>query len=214
MRVSCGEPRNNWSDEFIDVFLDEAGRHGLTAPRTAVAGIIDRHTAQVAARLGVTVTTARTRISVDNIRDMAREASVGFAKEEPGQGLLDIPVTHTVPLAVAARTVVGLTITSELATAAAAAAARLDREAIVHAGREATALIAAWSLMIERTATDNDTTGVLVVAVPEAAIHRALRELARATVHLDAGVILLDGDDPDRLRAALSGNITALLGEL
>ncbi|WP_345343702.1 hypothetical protein [Rhodococcus olei] len=205
-------PRNNWSDEFIDVFLDEARRHGLTAPRTTVAGIIDRHTAQVALRLGVTVNTARTRISEGDIRDMAREASAGFAKGEPGQELLDIPVTHTVPLAVVARTLACLAATSELAITA--AAARLDREDIGHAGGKATALIAAWSLMIERTATDNDHDGVLAVAVPEAAIHRALRELARATVHLDAGALPLDGGDPDLLRAALGDNITALLGEL
>lgn len=205
-------PRNNWSDEFIDVFLDEAGRHGLTAPRTAVAGIIDRHTAQVALRLGVTVKTARARISVDDIRDITREASAGFARGEPGQELLDIPVTHTVPLAIAARTLACLAITSELAVTA--AAARVDRDDIGHAGSKATALIAAWSSMIERTATDNGNDGVQAVAVPEAAIHRALRELARATVHLDAGARPLDGGDPDLLRAALGDTITALLGEL
>ncbi|WP_345342919.1 hypothetical protein [Rhodococcus olei] len=37
---------------------------------------------------------------------------------------------------------------------------------------------------------------------------------APATVHLDAGVIPLDGGDPDLLRAGLGDNITALLGEL
>lgn len=204
--------RENWSDEYIDVFLAEAGRHGLAAPRTAVAGIIDQHTAQVAARLGVTVKAARSRICVDDIRDMARQASEGLAKEEPGEDLLELPVTHTVPLAVVARTVAGLAIASELA--AAAADAGLERGDIVHAGREATALIAAWSLMVERTATDHDTAGVLVVAVPEAALHRAVRELERATVHLDNGIIPLDGGDPDRLRLALVDNITALRGEL
>ncbi|GAA4475309.1 hypothetical protein GCM10023094_12520 [Rhodococcus olei] len=67
--------------------------------------------------------------------------------------------------------------------------------------------------MVERTATDH-TASVLVVAMPEEAIHRALRELERATMHLDAGDALLDGGDPDRFHAALDDYNTALRGEL
>ena len=192
----------------MDVFCAEAHRLGLRAPRAAIARLLDGQVRAHAARFGVTEAAARATVTAEDVRALAREVAEPFAKEQPGRDVLDLPVTHTVPLALAARTVAALAIVTDLA--AAAAVGDGDGPALLEAVHEPTALIVAWALLIERAATTND----LRVALPEAAIHRAVRELDRGRTHLAAGTGPLDDGDPDRLAHTLALDIAALRAEL
>lgn len=153
---------------------------------------------------------ARAQLTVEDVRALARETAAPFAKEQPGHDLLDLAITHTVPLALAARTVAALAIAAELA----ASASTPDRRAALDAVREPQALIVAWALLIERTATTDAEPFDSAIAVPEAALHRALRELDRARTRLAHGITPLDGGNPDHLSHALATDITALHAEL
>ncbi|CAM3327860.1 HNH endonuclease [Williamsia muralis] len=209
--------RRQWSDEYVDAFCDQAHQLGLSVPRGAVTELIDDHVRLVATRLGITVKTARSTFSIDDAHALARQAAEPFTHEHPGHDLLDLPITHTIPMALAARTIAGLAITAELAGTAAGP----HRDDVLAAVREPHALISAWALLIERAAltahtTHLDTTHLYTsdIALPEAAIHRALRHLDRGLHHLAAGITTLDGGDPHLLTEALTRNHTALHNEL
>lgn len=205
--------KRRWSDEYVDAFCEHAGQHGLTAPRGAVAALIENHVRTVADRPGITEKTARTNFTIADAQSLAGQAVEPFAKEQPGQDLLDLPITHTIPLALAARTIAGLAIAVELSTSAGGS----DPGDVLAAHRESQALIAAWGLLIERAALTGHTTSREYpdIAIPEAAIHRALRELDRGLRHLTAaGVTPADGGDPTMLTDALTTNRIALQNEL
>lgn len=208
---SVGTSRR-WSDRYVDAFCEQAEQLGLTAPRGPVATLIENHVRTVAERLGVTEKTARTNFTIPDAQALARRAAAPFDKEQPGHDLLDLPITHTVPLALAARTIAGLAITAELSASAAGA----DLDDVVAAVREPQALIASWGLLIERAALSGRTThpDYPDIAVPEAAIHRAVRELDRGLHHLTDDITPLDGGDPTLLSDALTTNRTALQNEL
>ena len=145
-------------------------------------------------------------------RALVRQAAEPFANEHLGHDLLDLPITHTIPMALAARTIAGLAITAELAGTATGP----DRDDVLAAVREPHALISAWALLIERAALTGPTTNLDTsdIALPEAAIHRALRQLDRGLPPPAAGIPPLDGGDPHLLTEALTRNHTALHHEL
>ena len=66
-------------------------------------------------------------------------------------------------------------------------------------------LVFFWGILIDRSAARPGR-----VAVPEALIHRTVREFGKAIALLDAGARPADGGDPTELRVALTGNVTAL----
>lgn len=204
--------QRQWSDRYVDAFCEHAAQQGLSAPRGAVTELIEKHVRTVAEQLGVTEKTARTHFTIADAQALAHRVTEPFVKEEPGRDLLDLPITHTLPLALAARTIAGLAIAAELSASAAAA----DLDDVVAAVREPHGLITSWSLLIERAALTGHTSNPdnPDIAVPEAAIDRALRALDRALRHLTAGITPLDGGDPDRLTNALTRNRTALRSEL
>ena len=68
-----------------------------------------------------------------------------------------------------------------------------------------------WGLLLERGAARSAGSAV---PVPEALIHRTVRELERGVTHLLNGVRPLDGGDTDELRDALERNISELNDEL
>lgn len=192
--------------EQSQCLLDEAAAHGFNASRTAVAALIDTAVTRAAIRAGVTHRAAQKNYS-DDVRTLVRGAADSLAAEAPGTQLADLRPTHTVPVALAGRTASGLAILTELA----ASAAGPDRRELVHGLNQALSLITEWGVVIEEAAT---TTHQHHVAVPEAAIHRTIREFERGGYHLAAGITPLDGGDPDSLAQAFDHNIAELRREL
>ncbi len=81
---------------------------------------------------------------------------------------------------------------------------------MIEAARQALALVTAWGILIERASDRSEG----VVQVPEAVMHRASRELGKGVLHLEDGVVPVDGGDPTQLSQALMTNIAALDDEL
>ncbi|NNH73804.1 hypothetical protein HLB23_28790 [Nocardia uniformis] len=199
-------PRKTWLDGRVDVFLDESRHLGLTCSRDPVRHEIEMRVSAVAATLRVSEATAQREFDDHTIREMARRMSTVLEAEKPGSDLLTLPPTHTVPTAIAGRTSAGLAIVAELA--ATADLPNLDENA-ADTMHQAIALICTWGIMTERSSSLPG-----MVAVPEALIHRTIRELARGIHRLDSGTVPYDGGDPDELRAALEDNIRQLRNEV
>jgi hypothetical protein len=199
-------PRS-WLDQRTDVFLAEASAHGLHAPRKAVASLIDAAVSRVALRMRITPRSARQYVSDDDVRALVHDAAESMTAEAPGTQLADLDPTHTVPIALAGRTVAGLAIITELATSA---GTDLDRGELINELNQTLSLITEWGTAIEAAATADNP----AVEVHEAAIHRTVREFERGRTHLGSGITPLDGGDPDALSDAFAGNITALRAEL
>ncbi|WP_125458810.1 hypothetical protein [Rhodococcus sp. 1168] len=197
---------HTWIENKVDVFLDEATAHGLNAYRTAVAALIDTAVTRAAIRAGVTHRAAQKNYSDDDVRALVRGAADSLAAEAPGTQLADLRPTHTVPVALAGRTASGLAILTELA----ASAAGPDRRELLHGLNQTLSLITEWGVVIEEAATAHQHH----VAVPEAAIHRTIREFERGGYHLAAGIAPVDGGDPDSLAQAFDHNIAELRREL
>jgi hypothetical protein len=194
-------------DQRTDVFLAEASAHGLQAPRKAVASLIETALSRVALRMRITPRSARQYFSDDEVRALVHDAASSMTAQAPGQQLIDLDPTHTVPIALAGRTVAGLAIITELATTA---GADLDRHELINELNQTLSLITEWGTAIEAAASTEQTS----VAVHEAAIHRTVREFERGRTHLASGITPLDGGDPDALSNAFAGNIAALREEL
>lgn len=194
--------------EKVDLFLDELRSQGLNAPRSGVAAIIQNRVDAVAATLRISGTAARRYVTEDSVRELARGSAATLFQEAPGADLLELPATHTVRLGLAGRTVSGLAIVTELATTAHAP----DSQDMQHAAGQGLTLLTTWGLLLERAAAHSASDGT--VPVPEALIHRTVRELERGVTHVLSGVHPLDGGDPDALREALESNVMDLNDEL
>lgn len=65
----------SWIDNKVDVFRAEAQPLGLTAPRAAVATLIERSVERAALLTGVTARTARQNFTDDHVRDLVKAAA-------------------------------------------------------------------------------------------------------------------------------------------
>lgn len=204
----------SWIDNKVDVFLAEAQPLGLTAPRAGVATLIERSVERAALLTDVTARTARRSFTDDQVRELVRAAADDLAAEVPGTQLDDLPVTHTVPVALAARTTAGLAIVTELV----ASAAGPDRDDLLGGLQQSLSLITTWGALIEGATAavpDSFPTGAgTVLEAPEALLHRSIRELERGRTTLAAGTVPRDGGDAIALAEALGSNIGALAAEL
>ncbi|WP_338891369.1 hypothetical protein [Rhodococcus sovatensis] len=204
----------SWIDNKVDVFLAEAHPLGLTAPRAGVATLIERSVERAALLTGVTARTARQGFTDDHVRDLVRTAAEDLAAEVPGTQLDDLPATHTVPVALAARTTAGLAIVTELV----ASAAGPDRDDLLAGLRQSLSLITTWGALIEGAtaarSAPSPTGAEKVIEAPEALLHRSIRELERGRTALAGGTVPRDGGDPIGLAAALGSNAEDLTAEL
>ncbi len=198
--------RRTWLDSRVDVFMAEMRRLGLTCPRDPIVREIQARVIAVAATMGVTEVYARREFDDAMIRDMARHMAAGLDGEQPGSDPMTLPPTHIVSTGIAGRTSAGLAVVAQLAISADLPVLDEDTAENVH---QATALICSWGVLTERS---NSRPGV--VAVPEALIHRTIRELGKGIHRLEKGVIPHDGGDPSALSAALADNIRILQAEL
>lgn len=177
---------------------------GLTCAREAIAEQIQERVRAVAMAMGITEVSARREFTDDMIRAMARRIAEELQAEQPGSDPLELPRTHTVPIGLAGRTSAGLAIVAQLTITNSARAG-----VSVHQASQAIALIVSWGILTERSMEHPS-----VVAVPEALLHRTIRELGKAISLLDRGALPDDGGDPVVLRKELANNIVMLEGEL
>lgn len=189
------------------MFLDEANSRGLAAPRKVVSALIETAVNEVAVRMSITPVTARKYFTDDDVRALVHSAAESMSAEAPGAQLSDLDPTHTVPTALAGRTVAGLAIITELAASVGLGSEKAD---LVHELAQTLSLITAWGISIETAAK----AGRHVGAVHEAAIHRTIREFERGKAYLAEGIVPLDGGDPNALAHAFDENVAALRGEL
>lgn len=204
LRVS---PRKTWLESKVDVFMDETGSLGLTCPRDPIGREIQARVCAVAATMGITEISARREFDDTMIRGMARRMAAELEAEKPGQDPMLLAPTHVVSTGLAGRSSAGLAIVAQLAISADMPALDEDTAERVH---QAIALICNWGILIERSSGIRPGS----VAVPEALIHRTIRELGKGIDRLDNGVVPHDGADPTALREALADNVSQLQAEL
>lgn len=103
------EPRRRtWMEHSTDVVLDELGAFGLVVARPRVAELVRQRLAAVAAGLGISEQSARRYVDEESLRDLARQAALELAIEQPGADLHDQPRTIPVPLGTLGRTIAAL----------------------------------------------------------------------------------------------------------
>ncbi|MGF0320485.1 MULTISPECIES: hypothetical protein [Nocardia] len=192
-------PRRTWLDGRIDVFMAETQRLGLVCPREPVGLEIQARVEAVATALRVTEQTARRDFDDETIQNMAQNMAFQLAREQPGADILTLAPTHVLSTALAGRTNAGLAVGAQLALTASPTTNIPDQ---IH---QVVDLVFFWGILIERSAARPGQ-----VAVPEALIHRTVREFGKAIALLDAGARPADGGDPTELRVALTDNVTAL----
>lgn len=103
------EPRQaSWLEQSIDVMADELHGLGLSAPRGELGGILQRTIAQVAKRMGISESSARRYLDDEHLRDLARQAAMQLAPEQPGADLHGLARTIPVSLKLLGRVVSAL----------------------------------------------------------------------------------------------------------
>ncbi len=103
------EPRRRtWMEDSVDVVLDELGGIGLVVSRPHVVELVRQRLAAVATGLGISEQSARRYVDEESLRDLARQAALELAVEQPGADLHDQPRTIPVPLGTLGRTVAAL----------------------------------------------------------------------------------------------------------
>jgi hypothetical protein len=106
---ACFEPpRRNWLDQSTDVVLDELSGFGLVAPRAQVAKLVRRQIGDMATGLRISERSARRDVDEEALRELARQAAVELATEQPGADLHDQPRTLAVALQFFGRTIAAL----------------------------------------------------------------------------------------------------------
>jgi hypothetical protein len=103
------EPKaRDWLEHSTDVVLDELAGFGLVASRPHVAQLLHRRLAELASGLGISEGAARRYVGDESFRQLARQAAVELAGEQPGADLLDQPRTVPVALQTLGRVVAAL----------------------------------------------------------------------------------------------------------
>ena len=87
---------------------DELDALGLSAPRAELGGMVQKAVAQVARRTGISEASARRYLDEEQLRDLAREAALQLAPEQPGADLHGLARTIPVPLELLGRAVSAL----------------------------------------------------------------------------------------------------------
>jgi len=107
--ADCLEPlRTNWLEHAPDVVTGELEQLGLLAPRAKVTDMIRHGLDIVASEMGVSAKSARAYVHDEELRELARNAAVELADEQPGADLHDQARTIPMPLPVLGRTIAGL----------------------------------------------------------------------------------------------------------
>jgi len=103
------EPRRRtWMDHSTEVVLNELSSFDLVVAPPQVTELVRQRLASVATGLGITEQSARRYVDDESLRDLARQAALELAVEQPGADLHGQPRTIPVPLGTLGRTVAAL----------------------------------------------------------------------------------------------------------
>jgi hypothetical protein len=172
--------RARWFDPYVASYLDELQSFGLYLDRAHVADLLTDAVASTAGQMGISEVAARRYLRHEDIREMARQAAIGLAAEQPGADLL-----------AAARPILAGAHDLGLALAAVAVAGRvLARNGDGPGADDCLGLVATAGLILVETPE-------VPVALPSGWIHRLSRLLERAADVLDAGGALPDAESGD-----------------
>jgi hypothetical protein len=198
-------PRRSWLEDSTDVVVDELARFDLIASRAHVSELIRQRVTAVASGLNIKEQSARRYLHEEALRELAREAAVTLADEQPGANLHQLP--RTIPMSLQ---VFGLSVA---ALAEAAHLRELNADAVgVHGALQMISLFA--QLLYELPEASGES-----LFLPRAALTRTARLLdASAQMVRDGAVVAPDlpGDAGPALADAFTrdaSTLRSLLGE-
>lgn len=99
---------DSWIERSTDVVVEELSRFELVALRSHVTGLILHELARVAKERGTTDQSARPYLTDESLRDLARQAAITLADEQPGAEPLDQPRIIPASLQTIGRSIAGL----------------------------------------------------------------------------------------------------------
>lgn len=181
-------PRRSWLDKSTDIVVDELSQFDLLASREHVTEMIRDRLAAVSSQLHIAEQTARQYMDEEALRNLARNAAVALAAEQPGADLLQQPRTVPMTIRVLSRSIAGL--------AEAAHVRELSADAVAVHG--ALQLISAFALILHECPEESTEP----VFLPPAALTRAVRLLAATAEMIRDGTV--DPGVPDGSGAVLA----------
>jgi hypothetical protein len=168
-----------WLEQSADVVIDELASFGLVASRPLVAKLLRRQLHDVASALGIGEGAARRYLGDESLRQLARQAAVELAAEQPGADLFGQPRNVPLPLPALGRVVTAIAESAQVRVA--------NNDSVgAHGSLQLLSLIG--SLLHELPASPSGT-----VLLPQAALARGARLLeATAEMLLEGGAVLPD----------------------
>lgn len=101
-------PARSWLENSTDVVIDELASFGLVSLRVHVTELIRDQLATVMKALDITEQSARRYLEEEDLRELAREAAVKLADEQPGANLYEQPRTIPASLQTIGRNIAAL----------------------------------------------------------------------------------------------------------
>jgi hypothetical protein len=101
-------PARSWLENSTDVVIDELASFGLVSLRVHVTELIRDRLATVMKALDITEQSARRYLEEEDLRELAREAAVKLADEQPGANLYEQPRTIPASLQTIGRNIAAL----------------------------------------------------------------------------------------------------------
>jgi hypothetical protein len=92
----------------VDVFVDELDGLGLTVSHAHAEAVIAVQLRSISSTMGISELTARKYLAEDAVRELAREAAVSIADEQPGADTVALPRDTVVSMPLLGRTIAGL----------------------------------------------------------------------------------------------------------
>jgi hypothetical protein len=184
------EPRGRtWLEHGTDVVAAEFEQLGLVASRAKVTEMVRRSLAIVASEMGISQRSAQRYVEDEALRELARQAAIELADEQPGADLHEQARTIPMSLQLVGRAIAGL---------AESAHVRILNADDIGAHGTLQLLSLVGQILHE---SPNPEPGL--VLLPQGALTRAARLLeATATIVIDGGVI--SPDLPDGAKVALA----------
>ena len=191
--------RRSWMEHSTDVVLDELGGFDLVVARPHVAELVRQRLAAVATGLRISEQSARRYVDEESLRDLARQAALELAVEQPGADLHNQPRTIPVPLGTFGRTI--------------AALAEAGHVMVTNADAVGTNGALDLTSLLGQVLHERPEPAIDPVLLPQAALARAARLMEATAEMLRQGAAVppgLPAHSAPTLAAALARDATAL----
>jgi hypothetical protein len=190
--------RSTWLDSRAAELVAELGTLGLTMTQEAAAELVRERVRFIAEQAGFSERTARSYLTADVVRSLARVIALDLADERPGSDVLSQPRTIPVATTVLGRTIAGLSY---------AARAIIESHDLTRAD-QALRCIATIGVLLADSDGNHGALSSTIMA-PEALLARARRILDSAVAGMNDGSLSLQGE-PAELVKAIARDAAAL----